>query len=206
MNKIKKATILAAASSILFACAPTTSSKISYVNPETSAPMSLAIEYQDFERAAQKLINKLMNSPLMQHCGGPNGRCVFAVATIKNDTTQHIDMDQLMSDIKSALLQSGKAVISAAVSTTDKDEMLMEIRKLRNNPEFNAKTAPGKGQLILPQYLLSGKIIQRVYRSGDKKKVDYYFILKVLDANTGLELWEGKEVIGKVGSKNDYSW
>ena len=189
MGKLKKATILAAASSILFSCAaPMSSSKISYVNPETSAPMSLAIEYQDFERAAQKLINKLMNSPLMQHCGGPNGRCVFAVATIKNDTTQHIDMDQLMSDIKSALLQSGKAVISASVSSTDKDEMLMEIRKLRNHPEFNSKTAPGKGQLILPQYLLSGKIIQRVYRSGDKKKVDYYFILKVIDANTGLEL------------------
>ena len=84
--------------------------------------------------------------------------------------------------------------------------MLFEIRKLRNNPEFNKKTIPQKGTLVAPDYLLSGKIIQRTYFSGGKKYVEYYFILKLIDTKTGLEVWEGKEVIGKVAGDNTPEW
>jgi uncharacterized protein (TIGR02722 family) len=115
-------------------------------------------------------------------------------------------MDQLLSDIKQALLQSGRFYISAAVSTTDKDKMLEEIRKLRNNPEFNKTTVPGKGTLVAPQYLLSGEILQKNYFLGDKKYVEYYFILKMIDTRTGLVVWEGKKVIAKMGSKNTPTW
>ena len=140
----------------------------------------------------------------MEHPQG--GRYVISVATIKNDTTQRIDVDQLLSDIKTTLLNSGKVVISSAVSTTDYETMLKEIRKLRGSEEFNQRTLPEKHSLIAPDYLLSGKIIQRVYYSGSKKYVDYYFILKLIDVSSGLIVWEGQEVIRKEGSANLATW
>jgi len=187
------------------ACTPPSGGQsVKYVNPETSKPMTLALEYKDFQRAALKLVQKMLKSGVLNHPGG--GRYVVAIATIRNDTTQRIDVDQLLSDIKEALLESGKVVISSAVSTTDQEKMLQEIRKLRGNEEFNQATLPGKGQLIAPDYLLSGKIIERDYYVGDKKYVEYYFILKLIDTKTGLIYWEGKEVIGKVASDNSYTW
>lgn len=191
---------------ILTSCAPVQNQSVTYVNPETTKPMTLALEYKDFQKAAISLVQSLLQSPVMQSCGGSNGRCVIAVATIRNDTTQNIDLDQLLSDIKEALLQSGKVYISAAVSTTDRDKMLQEIRKLRGNPEFNAKTLPGKGNLIAPKYLLSGEIIQKTYYVGDRKYVEYYFILRLIDVDTGLVLWEGKKVIAKAGSSDMATW
>jgi len=41
----------------------------------------------------------------------------------------------------------------------------MKLRKLRANKKFNQKNLPKKGKLIAPDYLLSGKIIQRTYYS-----------------------------------------
>jgi len=191
--------------SFLTACAPPGGSQsVKYVNPETSKPHTIALEYKDFQRAAVKLVQKMLKSGVLNHPHG--GRYVLAVATIINDTTQRIDVDQLLSDIKSALLESGKVVISSAVSTTDQEKMLQEIRKLRGNQEFNQRTLPGKGQLIAPDYLLSGKILERSYYVGDKKYVEYYFILKLIDTKTGLIFWEGKEVIGKMAGDTASTW
>ena len=189
----------------LTACAPPGGSQsVKYVNPETSQPHTVALEYKDFRRAAIKLVQKMLKSGVLNHPQG--GRYVIAVATVINDTTQRIDVDQLLSDIKEALLESGKVVISSAVSTTDREKMLREIRKLRGNEEFNQKTLPGKGQLIAPDYLLSGKILERSYYVGDKKYVEYYFILKLIDTKTGLIFWEGKEVIGKMAADTASTW
>lgn len=187
---------------LILSCGPT---QVSYVTKENKKkPISLALEYEDFKKAAMSLTEKLLKSKALYHPQG--GRYVISVATIKNDTTQQIDVDQLLSDIKTALLNSGKVVISSAVSTTDYETMLKEIRKLRGSEEFNQRTLPGKYSLIAPDYLLSGKIIQRVYYSGSKKYVDYYFILKLIDVSSGLIVWEGKEVIRKEGSANLATW
>ena len=190
---------------LLTGCAVQTEQEnVSYYNPQEVKPLTLGLEYKDFRRAAVSLVQKLLESGVLNP---PKGKkYVVAVATIINDTTQRVDADQLLSDIKEALLQSGKVLISSAVSTTDADKMLFEIRKLRNNPEFNKKTIPQKGTLVAPDYLLSGKIIQRTYFSGGKKYVEYYFILKLIDTKTGLEVWEGKEVIGKVAGDNTPEW
>jgi len=187
---------------LLFSCGPT---QVSYVTEENKKkPVSLALEYEDFQKAALSLTKKLLKSKALENPEG--GRYVIAVATIKNDTTQYIDVDQLLSDIKATLIESGKVVISSAVSTTDYESMLKEIRKLRGSEEFNQRTLPGKHSLIAPDYLLSGKIIQRVYYSGYRKYVDYYFILKLIDVDTGLMVWEGKEVIRKVGGMDVATW
>jgi uncharacterized protein (TIGR02722 family) len=192
-------------SSLFGACTPPPQPQsVHYVNPETTKPMTLALEYKDFKRAAVKLVQKLLKSGVLNH---PKGRkYVIAMATIRNDTTQRIDLDQLLADIREALLESGKVYISSAISTADKEKMLEEIRKLRSNKEFNQATLPKEGQLVAPDYLLAGKIIERDYYVGDRKYVEYYFILKLIDTRTGLIVWEGKEVIAKVGGENASNW
>lgn len=203
-KKITLVGIYTSAILVVGCSAPQQGGKITYVNPQTVKPLTLGLEYKDFQNAALKLVQKLLKSGVFEK--PKKGKYVLAVATIINDTTQRIDVDQLLADIKEALMQSGKVVFTAAVSTADEDRMLKEIRKLRKNPAFNPKTLPKKGTLVAPEYLLSGKIIQRTYYSGDKKYVEYYFILKLIDTKTGLLVWEGKEVIGKMASADTPTW
>jgi len=180
-----------------------------YVNPPTSEaknpPLTLSLEYQDFKAAAVSLVNDMLKSGALDRPGG--GRYVVAISRVINDTTQDIDIDQLLKDIRIALLKSGKAVITTTFQIGGpEDPMTQEIRKLRNNEEINSKTLPGKGELIAPDLSLSGKIIQKVYYANGVKKVDYYFILTLTDVKTGLAVWEGEKVISKASSENNYTW
>ncbi len=182
--------------------------QVAYVNPSVQPgvhPSTLALEYQDFKMAADSLIRDLLASPVLDRPGG--GRYVVAISRIINDTTQDIDVDQLLKDIRIALLKSGKAVVTTYIQAGGpEDPMTGEIRKLRSNDEINPKTLPPKRSIVAPDYALSGKIVQRVYFLGDRKKVDYYFILTLTDLRTGLAVWEGEKVISKVSGKNNYTW
>ena len=120
-----------------------TTNKVAYVNPpyqqHSAQPTTLALEYQDFKLAAMSLVNDMLNSGTLNRPGG--GRYVVAISRIINDTTQDIDTDQLLKDIRIALLKSGKAVITTYVQAGGpEDPMTGEIRKLRNIDEFNSKT------------------------------------------------------------------
>jgi len=184
-----------------------TSNKVVYVTPQKTnvQPTTLALEYQDFKTAADSLIKDMLSSPVLNRPGG--GRYVIAISRIINDTTQDIDTDQLLKDIRIALLKSGKAIITTYIQAGGpEDPMTGEIRKLRGNEEINTKTLPGKHQIIAPDLSLSGKIIQRVYYTNGVKKVDYYFILTLTDVKTGLAVWEGEKVISKLSGKNNYTW
>ena len=121
---------------------------------------------------------------------------------------QRIDTDQLVKQIRVALLRSGKVVVTTAVGANGpEDHLAMDARELRNSEEFNQQTVASKGQMIAPEYSLSGKIIQRNVRdSKSKQAVEYYFQLSLTDIKTGLAFWEGAEVLDKSGSNKSVAW
>jgi len=186
-----------------------TSSGPHYVNQEktgTSAAMTMGLDYQDFRKASMDAVQSMLRSGALNRPGG--GRYVLAISTLINDTTQRIDMDQLVKSIRIALLQSGKVVVTTAVRAGGaEDNMSYAARKLRKSDEFNQKTVAKKGQMIAPDFSLSGKIIQRnATLSNGETKVDYYFQLTLTDIKTGLAYWEGETVITKAGSGKSVNW
>ena len=60
--------------------------------------------------------------------------------------------------------------------------------------------------MVAPELSLSGKIIGRTNRVGDKQQVDYYFQLTATNIETGLAYWEFEEVIAKIGDNERFSW
>ncbi len=193
-------------------CATTTgggSGTPHYINQEkagTSTPVTLGLDYQDFRKASMDAVQSMLRSGALNKPGG--GRYVLAISTLINDTTQRIDMDQLVKSIRIALLQSGKVVVTTAVRAGGaEDTMSYEARKLRKSDEFNQRTVAKKGQMIAPDFSLSGKIIQRTSTlSSGETKVDYYFQLTLTDIKTGLAYWEGETVIQKAGSGKTVNW
>ncbi len=166
----------------------------------------MALDYRDFQLAADELVQSLLGSGALKRPDG--GRYVMTTGRIVNDTMQRINTDQLMAKIEEAMLNSGQVVMTAAVGGQGApDAMVHEVRQLRQNEEFNQATIAQKGTLIAPDMSISGLILQRDIRySRSKTQVEYYFQLRVASITTGLVHWQRETIIGKRGSNKSVSW
>jgi uncharacterized protein (TIGR02722 family) len=212
MKKVISVSIVAGAL-IFSGCA---TSQPHYIDKEkvgTATQTTMGLDYEDFERASLKLVSSMLKSGYlnglykkkMQKDGMP---LVLMISDFVNDTTQRIDIDQLVKKIRITLLNSGKFIVTTAVRAGGaEDRATLEVRKLRENKEFNQKTIAKSGTVISPDMSMSGKIIQRVSKLHDgNQRVDYYIQMSLTDLTSGLAFWEGEEVISKAGSGDAAPW
>jgi uncharacterized protein (TIGR02722 family) len=205
---------LTVAIAMLGGCA--SSSQPHYIDKEkvgTSTPTTMGLDYEDFERASLKLVNSMLKSRYLERMyqvkmkkeGKP---LILMISDFINDTTQRIDIDQLVKKIRISLLDSGRFIVTTALrSGGAEDSATYELRKLRGNAEFKQSRIAKKGTLESPDLSLSGKIIQRVSRLQDgNQRVDYYIQMSLTDVSSGLAFWEGEEVISKAGSGKAAPW
>ena len=151
------------------------------------------INTQDWIRAADELTQSLLLSGTINSVAGKPK--VMMIGRIKNNTNQHIDTDSLMKKIRVALNKGGRALTTTAVGLDGpEDESSKAVRELRADDEFNQATIPSKGNLISPDYSLSGKIIQNNARAKRGllptiKQSEFAFQLSMTDLKTGLAVW-----------------
>jgi uncharacterized protein (TIGR02722 family) len=165
----------------------------------------MGLDSRDFTSAAQTSVGKLLASGAVDHPGG--GRYVIAMSRITNDTMQRIDTDQLVKKIRIALLNSGKAAITTAVSDNGpEDDMSFRTRELRQSQEFNQRNIAGRHEMAAPDLSLSGKILQSNNNVDRGQRVDYLFQLSLTDLHTGVAVWEDEEPISKLGTNVTVAW
>ena len=163
------------------------------------------INTQDWIRVADELTQSLLLSGAIQSVAGKPK--VLMIGRIKNNTTQHIDTDSLMKKIRVALNKGGRALTTTAVGLDGpEDESSKAVRELRADDEFNQTTIPGKGNLVSPDFSLSGKIIQNNAHAGHIKQSEFAFQLSLTDLKTGLAVWEEEKLIVKQGSRAAVGW
>jgi len=145
------------------------------------------INIQDYANAANNAVNDLLASGALERV--PNPPAVLFVSTIINNTGQQVDTDLLTHKITLALLQSGKAM------TTTTDPQAEAFR------QQNAAVNGQRGQRV-PDFTLSGKIIETIDRAGDTTRHTYTFQLSLNDTQNGYQVWQGEKEIGKQGTRS----
>ncbi len=169
----------------------------------------MALDYRDFETAAGEIVQSLLQSGRLSKDDG--SRYVVTTGRILNDTMLHIDTDQLMYKVEEDIMNSGLVVMTSAVGGKGaSDEMIYEVRDLKEGDradEFNSDTMPEKGQIILPELSISGKIRQSNVRYDRKtQQVEYYFQLQVTEIASGLRFWQKEVPLVKRGSNKSTPW
>jgi uncharacterized protein (TIGR02722 family) len=144
------------------------------------------INIQDYANAANAAINDLLQSGAIDKVSKPPA--VLFVSRIVNSTGQQIETDLLTQKITKALLDSGKAVIT----TTDPAAKGYQQESQFMNDQQNTR---------LPDFTLSGKIIETIDRAGDTSRHTYTFQLSLNDTKTGYQVWQGEKEIGKQGTR-----
>jgi len=183
------------------------SGQAKYVDPKANETVVNVgeINVQDWGSAAEKMIDSLVGSGVLGAQGTP--RKVMMISTVQNSTLQNIDTDLITKKIRVALNKSGRVVTTTAVrSGGAEDRAALETRDLRESQEFNQGTVAGKGEMLAPDYSLSGKIIQSNAAAGRTKESTFTFQLSLSNIRTGLAEWEEEVEITKQGTKAAVGW
>jgi uncharacterized protein (TIGR02722 family) len=144
------------------------------------------INIQDYAAAAHDAITNLVASGALDKVSMPPA--VLFVSGIINNTGQQIDTDLLTKKISIALLNTGKA----QTTSTDPTANGLHGRDVFLN---------GQNAARMPDFTLSGKIIETIDRAGNTSRHTYSFQLSLNDTKTGYQVWEGETEIGKQGTR-----
>ncbi len=171
-----------------------------YVEP--TGPRTIVttdINIQDFSYAAEDMVKSLLISGALDN--SPQQPAILAISRIVNNTTQQIDTDMLTKKVRVALNQSGKVLTTTTmgVGGIAEDPLAQGIQQEK---EFYADK---KESQRLPDYSLSGKIIEKRDRQDNVKQVTYIFQLSLTDGN-GLAVWEEEKQITKQGKRGVLGW
>ncbi len=207
MKNLKLSAVTLAVTLALTGCANMNYTDGSAAQVKKGNALSLGLDREDFDSAAETMIQSMLSDPAFVSIA-PGQRKVVAIGRVLNDTPQRIDTEKLTAKITSALRRSGKFVLTSAVAAGGAlDSMSEDVRELRDNSEFNQKTIAKSGTLVAPDFSLAGKIRQdNVRLANGKVQVEYFFLLRMTDLNSGLVYWEDEQTIDKVGSKKSVSW
>lgn len=145
------------------------------------------INIQDYANAASLAVKKLLESGAIDKVANPPA--LLEISRIINNTGQQVDTDLLTKKISIALLQSGKA----QTKIVDK-----QTKGYQQETEFMNDQKATR----LPDFTLSGKIIETVDRAGSTTRTTYSFQLSLNDPKAGVQVWEDEEEIGKQGTRS----
>lgn len=210
-NTSRRLGLAAGAALLLAACQPAGDMPTTRIDPRNDrSAIGMGLDNRDFEEAGRALVRSMLDSGRVQP--RPNGEPrVMALSLITNDTTLRINTNQLTQLISVELNNSGRAVTSTAVGLDGPgDPLVAQARQLSRSSMMDQRTvarAAGRGQVIAPDLSLSGNIIQRTNRvDGGATRVDYVFQLNLTNIRTGIAIWQGQEVISRVGSGRTVTW
>lgn len=169
---------------------------------ETSGPRTLNttdINIQDFSYAAEDMIKSLLASGALDKA--PKQPAVLAISRIVNNTTQQIDTDMLTKKIRIAVNQSGKALTTTTMGIGGIAEDPLA-QSMQQEKDFYADK---KELQRMPDFSLSGKILEMRNRLDDVRQVSYIFQLSLTN-NEGLAVWEEEKQLAKQEKKGVFGW
>lgn len=203
MKPIKSIIFASAAALLLTGCASTGTRTIS--DAESQEIETATLSDNDFEKAAQEMVNDLLSRPVMAN--KKNGKPYYVYFYgIKNDTSQRLNVKDLSSYIENELINSGKVEPTRAFGS-DRDESIAQARDLANSALVDKSTVKKNGKVKAYDYSLTGRIQQKdSILDGGKKLIEYKFDMELNNTETGTKVWGRVKNIKKLTDKNTITW
>lgn len=158
------------------------------------------INTQDWINAADQMVQSLIVSGVIERA--ERQPAVLGISRIINDTQQRVDTDALVKKIRVALNKTGKVVTTTTLGLGGRSEDPMA----KSAAEMNRFMNDEPQALDLPDFSLSGKLLEQRATDGKDRQVTYTFQLSLTELSSGYAIWEDEVNIQKVGRKSNLSW
>ena len=119
---------------------------------------------------------------------------VIVVGGVRNQSTEHINVDVFMSEIERSLLNSGRFQIAAGGRERD------EVRDERADQSVFAspETAAEFGREVGADYVMTGTVNSIEDQADDTRAIFYQVNIELIDVETALKVWMGSTEIKKI--------
>ena len=158
------------------------------------------INTQDWINAADQMVQSLIVSGVIERA--ERQPAVLGISRIINDTQQRVDTDAVVKKIRVALNKTGKVVTTTTLGLGGRSEDPMA----KSAAEMNRFMNDEPQALDLPDFSLSGKLLEQRATDGKDRQVTYTFQLSLTELSSGYAIWEDEVNIQKVGRKSNLSW
>ncbi len=184
---------------LLTGCEGPAAYRIDPRGPETITTAS-DLDIQDAADAAVALSQSLLESGHLGRDGRPS---TLAISTYVNNTTIHIDRDEIIKKIRVVLNKAGVAQTYTTLGPLgDGQGAEDQFATNRQQQDLAANAQP----LPTPDYTLTLKILEKRAVAGKIRQVVYSFQMSMTDLKTGLAVWEEEKQFGKQGAKPAVGW
>ena len=163
------------------------------------AALSTKLDSTDLEKLFKKTSKDLFKSAISKKWkkAQKNGKeATVAILPLVNETTEHIDnsLQTLLKQLETKLINRGEVTV---ISKVDQPQLLHELRAQRG-ASFNQQKVAKMGRQLGAHYFLTGRIYSVTEKSEDRRRVQYFLFMQVLEVETGAIRWqkESKAVKG----------
>ena len=157
----------------------------------------------DSRLVAEAMISEMLSRPwIIDFEQDKLKKPVVIVGTVRNMSTEHINVDVFIKDIERELINSGKVQFVASKGERE------EIREERMDQQMYAsvETAKKLAQEVGADYFLIGSVKSVEDWFEGKKAVFYSVDLELIDVEKNLKAWIGNKKIKKLIEQSGYKW
>ncbi len=162
---------------------------------------------EEYNKFAQDILTSLQ--PRLFRERQQRGKAaVLAIGDFRNKTGSPLanfgtHKDIMYGQIRKTLVNSGLAQVSMGVTGSggDVDSLLQSISSLRDSIEYDQSTVPGPRSAKGPEFIVWGDIISIQFKDGRHTNYDYALDLRLIDARTGLTVFEDQVQLSKQFTK-----
>jgi uncharacterized protein (TIGR02722 family) len=157
----------------------------------------------DSRLVAEAMISEMLTRPWLFDFEQETGKIpVVIVGSVRNLSTEHIDVGVFIKDIERELINSGKVQFVASKEERE------EIREERMDQQMYAslETAKKLAEEVGADYFLIGSVKSVEDWFEGKKAVLYSVDLELINVESNLKTWIGNKKIKKFIEQSGYKW
>jgi PBP1b-binding outer membrane lipoprotein LpoB len=172
------------------------------------AVVSAGVDYAEIIEWTNTLTDRMLNSGFLdtREFGEPPVKMVVSKIENKTDLS-HFPQELLVGNIRSALLQSGKARWVSTYGADGTDEMTRDTQDLKDDPLFDSSQVPEQGQATVARLSLRTQVLWTHSQGVDMAQNTYVVRMFITDVRNGEVVWENRsDPIAKKFERGSVGW
>jgi PBP1b-binding outer membrane lipoprotein LpoB len=160
-----------------------------------NAAMSTGLDKDDVQRMLKENLDSLRTAPIMDLWRADKGQDTVAIFPFQNETSEHVDdmLQASLSEAETWLVESGTVTV---VSREKQNAMIAQVEG-QQGAAFNPAHVALYGQQLGTKYFVTGKVYTNDERTDDKRRVQYFFFMQVIEVQTSAIRWQHKAYVTK---------
>ncbi len=161
-----------------------------------SYTMSLRFDRKDLDRLYDDNIKELLGSGIAKQWerqAAMGKSPVLAVLPMRNETSEHIQTDALLSKFETDLVNKSPADV---IEYRDQPNNMAEVRR-QMDANYDPNRVAQFGRQLGVQYIVTGKVYDVSERVGDEKRVQYFMFVRVIEVETSAIKFQNESKITK---------